>query len=102
MEAKDTVIKIPLDFYGATAPLLERQAELSFKAGEDKGYAHARQHCEDVIIPQAKAEGIREVVEWQEKNLELFWRSVSTTGHDYYIPLSLADTWQAFKKERGV
>ena len=46
------------------------QAEISFKAGGDKGYAHARQHCEDVIIPQAKAEGRREVVEWLENNFE--------------------------------
>jgi len=35
-----------------------------FKAGEEKGYAHARQHCEDVIIPQVRQEARQEVVDW--------------------------------------
>jgi len=47
--------------------ILEAQAEISFKAGEDKGYAHARQHCEDVIIPQAETQARKEVVDWLER-----------------------------------
>ena len=45
--------------------------------------------------------GIKEVVDWLEEN-ELFWRSVSTTKHNYYIPLFLADTWQVKLKEWGL
>ena len=52
-------------------------AEISFKAGEDKGYAHARQHCEDVIIPQAKVEGMKEVVEWAARELGVDWSEES-------------------------
>ena len=39
-------------------------ADIVFKAGEDKGYAHARQHCEDVIIPQARQDGRKEVIRY--------------------------------------
>ena len=65
------------DNYGHNCQQLKDEAEISFKAG------------------------IKEVVEWIENN-ELYWRSVSTTNHDYYIPLSLANTWQAQKKDWGI
>jgi len=38
------------------------------KAGEDKGYAQARNHCEDVLLPQERLAGIKEVVEWIEEH----------------------------------
>lgn len=43
---------------------LRAQADISFNAGEDKGYAQARAHCEDVILPQERLAGIKEVVDW--------------------------------------
>ncbi len=49
-----------------------------------------------------KQAGIKEVVEFLENDLELYWRSISKAKHDYYIPLSLADTWQAKLKEWGL
>ncbi len=40
-------------------------------------------------------------IDWIGKNeLKLYWRTISTTGKDYYIPLCLADTWQALKKPK--
>ena len=80
----------------------EAQAEISFKAGEDKGWAHARQHCEDVIIPQAKLEGRGEVVEWLDKNL---YKSNFTNiweGSDVPVLTILPEKWQAQKKEWGI
>ena len=49
----------------------------------------------------AKQLGRREVMEWVEEN-RLYWKSISTTKHDYYIPICLADTWQAQKKDWGI
>ncbi len=92
IEAKDTVIKMKWMSIAVAKDqnaLLLKQAlttwDIAFKAGEEQGIQKGRM----------------KVVEWIEK-MELYWRSISTTGRDYYIPLSLADTWQAFKKERGV
>ena len=81
MEAKDEEPTIlPPDYisWREHQNLVDAQAEISYRAG------------------------IREVVEWLDKNLELYWRSVSTTKHDYYIPLSLGDIWQAKLKEWGI
>jgi len=93
MEAKDTVMNSSilnnvahsetiLDGVGLWErrfrAIAEAQAEISFPLGEKQG--------------------IKKVVEWVKDN-ELYWRSVSTTNHDYYIPLSLADVWQAKLKE---
>ena len=67
-------------------------------------YPGLSETCND-FFPLLKAykAGIQEAVEWIDKNrLELYWKTISTTGHDYYIPLILADTWQAQKKEWGV
>ena len=101
MEAKDTVKRITDDDRRyLTPPQLAKlrtdrlaQAKISFKAGEDKGCAHARQHCEDVIIPQAEAEarkaGVRKVVEWIELN------KFHTDG----FPCYNAQSWQAKLKE---
>jgi len=92
MKAKDTVIHndgCPANGYITGGSLGEEkfhydctcgraeQAEISFKAG------------------------IKEVTDWIDAN-EPYWRSVSTTKRDYYIPLSLADTWQAKLKEWGI
>ena len=87
MEAKDTVKEltheelIELTRLEQECVMAERyaQAEISFKAG------------------------IREMAEWIERNpLELYWKTISTTKRDHYIPLVMADTWQAKLKEWGI
>ena len=61
MEAKDTVI--PGHYSPEEFTRLQHQAEISFKAGYDKGHTEARNHCEDVLLPQEKQAGIQLVVE---------------------------------------
>jgi len=80
MEAKDTVVRrkchceqlykvcgCSCDACGQAKIInreREAQAKISFKAGEDKGYAQARNHCEDILLPQERQAGIKEVVDW--------------------------------------
>ena len=107
MEAKDTVLsnkKIQLlgqqyedevPTYDLNHYLLLAQAEISFKVGEDRGYTHARQHCEDVIIPQAAAQARREVAEWIKRND--FYNGTDPVGICIENPM-----WQAKLKEWGL
>jgi len=74
------------------------QAEISFKAGEDKGYAHARQHCEDVIIPQTEKQARKEVVDWIKKNSETF---ETHSGRIFEFNLR-KEEWQTKLKEWGI
>ena len=74
--------------------------------GEDFKTAYSGHIKEYQAIAKAQAEisfraGIGEVVEELEK-YDVCYLSVSTTGHDYHIPLCLADTWQAKLKEWGI
>ena len=112
MKAKDTVMRdeqleelLGVDFRTAYSghvaeyrSIAKAQAETSFKAG----YMLGTKDTLETDVPFAKQEVRKEVVEWIDKNLEPYWRSVSTTKHDYYITLSLADTWQAKLKEWGI
>ena len=71
---------------------------------EAKGTAYSVGTLVDIgndAFKDGEQAGIKKVVEWAEKN-KLYWKSISTTNHDYYIPLCLADTWQAQKKEWGL
>ena len=129
MKAEDTVLSngALLEKFG-TPHFTERQgreaqAEISFKAGynqalkehewddnyykgkkagEDKGYAHARQHCEDVIIPQAKRDGRKEVVDWLEGCMLREHCDTKDKGvfcRDYRV---YDGEWRLKKKEWGI
>ncbi len=58
-------------------------------------------YCEaaKAVIPLVRADMQRDLDEWIKwvDNSEIYWRTVSTTKHDYYIPLCLVDTWQDFR-----
>ena len=73
MKAKDTVMKSHDRYMALFRPALEAQAEISFKAGEDKG----------------KQEGFDKVVEFVDE-----YRLVRLANEDVYR------AWQGFK-ERG-
>ena len=95
MKAEDTVVSL------GDLIVMVTDIEIMALGAKDEGIKALRDH----LLKQAEISlkvGRREVVEWQEKNLELFWRSVSTTQHDYYLPLSLADKWQAQKEKWGL
>lgn len=86
-------------------------AEISYKAGyaeRDKEIIKDLRligtvHKYSPTAEQAYKAGMREVVECIEKNpLELYLKTISTNGHDYYIPLVLADTWQAKLKDWNI
>ena len=127
MKAKDTVMsndqvaelmlaKFGIDVYEDTAghtpaPEIDNaicltQAEISFKAGEDKGYIHAKQHCEDVIIPQAEAQARREVVEWVENNgitqTDRWGNTIKGFRTSMPADPNFKNEWQAKLKEWGI
>lgn len=91
MKAKDTVIKLPIDLNGTTTPLLERQAEISFKVG----YKYA---LEGAVMEGAyesiKKLGIKEVVDYLDFKESPEWEACAVT-----IPWK---DWQAKLKEWGI
>jgi len=91
MEAKDTVI----DLRGLTTGevgVANRQAEISFKAGEQESDKKWRQILKDSVT-MAKLAGIKEVVEWIE--------AVRIGGYNLCIKVGW-DEWQAKLKEWGI
>lgn len=75
MEAKDTVMTADdLRHYQvymtSLSSMLEKQAEISFKAGVERGMDLVLKNNNMAdILHQAKQEGRKEVVEWVEKHL---------------------------------
>lgn len=89
--------------------LCKAQDKISFKVGEKlgytRGYASARSHCEDVLLPQEKLAGIEEVVEWLNENCMVSVLDKNFTYKDKgSITFSLgnlkdSNEWQAKLKE---
>ena len=91
-------MKVEAGIVTLTEWALQGIIENAYKAGmeeEAKGGHNAISYLE------GRKAGIKEVVEIVEKS-KLYWRTVSTTGNDYYIPWCLADTWQSQKKKWGI
>lgn len=100
MEAKDTVIQIPdnslvpigLISFKMQTEMLEKQAEISFKAGYEEGWKQ-RRLVEQPLFDDGEKAGIRKVVDW-----------VKTHGYRTYeeeicLP---PDDWQKQLKEWGI
>ena len=95
MEAKDTVMKLeevapkfPDYIPCAVWDVLERQAEISFKAGQESRCDWHKPLPE--IIAESFSEGKEQVVEWVNKNLR-----------PYFVAFTERE-WQAQLKEWGI
>jgi len=77
---------------------LKAQAEISFKAGEDKGYSKGFEAGIVHSFPIGEKAGIKEVVEWIKSHSSL------EQGKDEEGRLSwfVRDEWQAKLKEWGI
>jgi hypothetical protein len=99
----------------------EAEIEEARKAGYDKGYTEARNHCEDVLLPQEKLAGIKEVVEWIEDRIFYCADTPPQEGVAYsylgnyilrfgkealpsvgFYELRDSPEWQVFKESKGI
>ena len=101
-EAKDTVIdmhnpQIMPDIYYSQQNLLRRQAEISFKAGQES----VREEWNDAMdlgLREAYKAGMKEVVEFCNK--EINPQYISFDGKRYFTFMD--KVWQAQLKEWGI